>query len=160
MHHYERFLLRIMGAPFLGKYQHHHVFPNLLVSHTDSLTLFQVVRPSGASTSSSDVWQYGRQSSRKNPLSRLTAAMWGRVMALLSYQVLKEDLQIFRHVQRGEQAAAETSIFGRCEERLYAFQKFLAEQIQRANGMRTSGDTACSESTPGQVIDKPISEQK
>ena len=86
--------------------------------------------------------------------------MWGRVTALLSYQVLKEDLQIFRHVQRGEQAAADTSIFGRCEERLYAFQKFLMEQIHRAENLRTSGSTACSESIPGQVIDKPNSEQK
>jgi choline monooxygenase len=160
MHHYERFLLRIMGAPFLGMYQHHHVFPNLLISHTDSLTLFQVVRPTGASTSFSDVWQYGRQSTRKNPLSRLTAAIWARVTALLSYQVLKEDLQIFRHVQRGEQAAADTSIFGRCEERIYFFQKFMAEQIQRGSLTQTSGNTACSESVLGPVIDKPISEEK
>lgn len=149
MHHYERFLLRIMGAPFLGQYQHHHVFPNLLVSHTDSLTLFQVVRPTGSSTSFSDVWQYGRQSNRTNPLSKLTAVFWGRVTALLSYQVLKEDLQIFRHVQRGEQAAADTSIFGRCEERLYAFQKFLVEQIRRAEDLKTSDNTTCSESIPG-----------
>ena len=160
MHLYERFLLKIMGVAFLGKYQHHHVFPNLLVSHTDSLTLFQVVRPSGASTSSSDVWQYGRQSRRKNPVSRLTAAMWARVTAWLSYQVLKEDLKIFRHVQRGERAAMGTSIFGRCEERLYAFQKFLAELIQSADSVWTSGNTTGSESVIGQVIEKPISEQK
>ena len=160
MHHYERFLLRIMGVPFLGKYQHHHVFPNLLVSHTDSLTLFQVVRPSGASISFSDVWQYGRQSSRKNPVSRLTAAVWARVTAWLSFQVLKEDLQIFKHVQRGEQAATDTSIFGRCEERLYAFQKFLTDQIHRASSIRTSGDWACSESAPGPVIDKQNYEEK
>lgn len=160
MHHYERFLLRIMGAPFLGKYQHHHVFPNLLVSHTDSLTLFQVVRPSGASKSCSDVWQYGRQSSRTNPLSRLTAAMWASITAWLSYQILKEDLRIFEHVQRGEQAATDTSIFGRCEERLHAFQKFLAEQIHRASAIRTAVNTACTESVPGPVINKPNSKEK
>ena len=81
-------------------------------------------------------------------------------MALLSYQVLKEDLQIFRHVQRGEQAAADTSIFGRCEERLYAFQNFLTDQIHRAGSIRTSGDRAYYESATGPVIDKPISEEK
>ncbi|MFO1001033.1 MAG: SRPBCC family protein [Planctomycetaceae bacterium] len=160
MHHYERFLLRIMGAPFRGKYQHHHVFPNLLVSHTDSLTLFQVVRPSGASTSSSDVWQYGRQSSRRNPLSRLTAEIWARVTAWLSYQVLKEDLQIFRHVQRGERAATDTSIFGRCEERLHAFQMFLKDQIHRASIIRTAGHSVCTDSACRLDVDKQIWEEK
>ena len=62
--------------------------------------------------------------------------------------------------QRGEQAATDTAIFGRCEERLYAFQKFLTDQIHRASSIRTSGDSACSESAPGPVIDKPISEEK
>ena len=160
MRFYEQFLLKIMGAPFLGKYQHHHVFPNLLVSHTDSLTLFQVVRPTGSTTASSNVWQYGRQSLRKNPFSRLTAAMWARVTAWLSHQVLKEDLQIFQHVQRGEQVATDHSLFGRCEERLYAFQKFLTELIRTGESIRTSCNTAGAESQPEHFIDTPISEQK
>lgn len=160
MHFYEQLLLKIMGAPILGIYQHHHVFPNLLVSHTDSLTLFQVVRPTGSTTASSTVWQYGRKSLRKNPFSRLIAAMWAKVTAWLSHQVLKEDLQIFRHVQRGEQVATDHSIFGRCEERLYAFQKFLAELIPTAERLRTSCNTAGAESQPEHFIDTPISEQK
>ena len=160
MHSYEQFLLKIMGAPFQGKYQHHHVFPNLLVTHTDSLTLFQVVRATGSTTASSNVWQFSRQSLRKNPFSRLTAAMWARVTAWLSHQVLKEDLQIFQHVQRGEQVATEHSIFGRCEERLFAFQKFLTELMQMGDSPRTSCNTVGAETPLEHFIDTPISEQK
>lgn len=159
MHFYERFLLRIMGAPFLGKYEHHHVFPNLLVSHTDSLTLFQVVRPTGVTTASSDVWQYGRQSSRKNPFSKLTAVIWARVTAWLSYQVLKEDLRIFRFVQRGEQSATDSSLFGRCEERLYAFQQFLSHQIRTGDSCRSPCQVSGSETAPKNLLDTPYSEQ-
>jgi phenylpropionate dioxygenase-like ring-hydroxylating dioxygenase large terminal subunit len=160
MHFYEKLLLKIMGAPSQGKYQHHHVFPNLLVSHTDSLTLFQVVRPTGSTTASSHVWQYGRRSLRKNPFSRLTAAMWARVTAWLSHQVLKEDLEIFQHVQRGEQVATDHSIFGRCEERLYSFQKFLTELIRTGESMRTSCNAADAGSPHEHFIDTPISEKK
>lgn len=127
---YERFILGILGVPFTGQYQHHHVYPNLLISHTDSLTLVQIVRPLTATTAVSEVWQYGRQSARSNPFSKLTAFLWGRFTGWLAYQILKEDIRIFPHVQRGETAARDNSILGRCEERLNSFQEFIADRIQ------------------------------
>ena len=126
---WEKFILMILGVPFLGKYEHHHVFPNLLISHTESLTLVQIVRPVTGETSVSDVWQYGRQSRRGNPISKLTAYLWGRFTGWLSYQILKEDIRIFSRVQRGEKAAVDRAVLGRCEERLQAIQQFLLEQI-------------------------------
>jgi choline monooxygenase len=128
---YEQFIMWMLGTKFTGKYEHHHVFPNLLISHTDSLTLVQVVRPTSPQTSRSEVWQYGRQSRRGNPFSRMTASLWAKFTGLLSWQILKEDLRIFRSVQTGEQAASDHAILGRCEERLYAFQKFLEERVRR-----------------------------
>ncbi len=131
---YESFILKILGVQFSERYEHHHVFPNLLVSHTDSLTIVQVIRPETTTTSSSDVWQYGRQSMRSNPFSKLTAFLWGKFTAFLAYQILKEDIQIYPHVQRGEAAAQNRSILGRCEERLHAFQQFVSERIHSACG--------------------------
>lgn len=127
---YEGFILKILGVPFHERYEHHHVFPNLLISHTDSLTLIQNVRPVSGTTSATDVWQYGRQSVRSNSFSKLTATLWGQFTAWLSYQILKEDIRIFSHVQRGEKSAVDHSLLGRCEERLHAFQMFVAERIQ------------------------------
>lgn len=147
---YEIMLLRILGVNFVGRYEHHHVFPNLLISHTDSLNLVQAIRPVTATTSVSEVWQFGRQSRRANPVSRLTASLWGRVTGWLSYQVLKEDIRIFPQVQRGESGATDCSILGRCEERLNAFQKFIVEQYRSAGSgqkevLKSSGVGDCSE---------------
>lgn len=124
---YEKFILTILGVTFTGRYEHHHVFPNLLVSHTDSLTLVQSVRPLTSQTSEGLVWQFGRQSRRRNPASRLTAYGWSRFTAWLAYQVLKEDIGIYPQIQRGECSAVENAVLGRCEERLHAFQKFVVE---------------------------------
>ncbi len=147
---YESFIMKVLGTPFSAKYEHHHIFPNLLISHTPSLTLVQTVRPLTGTTSVSDVWQYGRQSKRRNPISKMTAWLWGRFTGWLSYQILKEDIRIFSHVQRGERAAMNRSILGRCEERLYAFEKFLHDQIENQKGqcnIMNDCDTgaACSE---------------
>lgn len=149
---YESFIMKVLGTPFSAKYQHHHIYPNLLISHTPSLTLVQIVRPLSGTTCVSDVWQYSRQSARWNPVSKMTAWLWGRFTGWLSYQILKEDIRIFSRVQRGERAATDRSILGRCEERLYSFEKFLHDQIEnlkgQCNSMNDSDKSAsCSEGT-------------
>lgn len=125
----ERTMLAILGVPHQGRYEHHHVLPNLLVSHTDSLTLVQIVSPTGAMTSSSVVWQYRRRSSRSNLMSRVCSWGWGRFNSFLSWQIFQEDIRMFPVIQRGEKAACSRGILGRCEERLHFFESFVAEQV-------------------------------
>lgn len=137
---YEGFILKILGVPFNARYEHHHILPNLLISHTDSLTLVQTVSPMTSETSISHVWQYARQSVRRNPFSKLTAYLWGQFTGWLSYQILKEDLGIFPQVQRGERAAEDHSILGRCEERLYVFEKFLSDRMVLQQGCNSVRD--------------------
>ena len=127
---YERFLMGVLGVPFTAKYEHHHVFPNLLVSHTDSLTLVQSVDPASPVSSCSRVWHFGRRSARRNPVSLITANLWGRFTSWLSFQVLKEDIRMYPQIQLGTQSARDHAVLGRCEERLAAFQTFIAEAIR------------------------------
>lgn len=127
----ERTILAILGVPFQGKYEHHHVLPNLLISHTDSLTLVQTVSPTGAMKSTSEVWQYRRRSIRSNPLSRVCSWGWGKFTSLLSWQILQEDIRMFPVIQRGEAAAQHRGLLGRCEERLHFFEAFVAQQVGR-----------------------------
>ena len=100
-----------------------------MISHTDSLTLVQVVRPVSGVSALTDVWQYGRQSNRRNPISSITAVLWGKFTAWLSYQILKEDIAIYPQVQQGERAAVDQSVLGRCEERLYVFERFVHDMM-------------------------------
>lgn len=141
---YETFILKILGVPFTGRYEHHHVFPNLLISHTDSLTLIQRVQPLSRTSSASDIWHYARQSVRRNPFSRFTAAAWGHFTGLLTWQILKEDIGILPAIQRGEQSAVDTSLLGRCEERLFSFQKFVRDCTGTVSPVNAvNPETAC-----------------
>lgn len=126
---YEKWILRWLGAPCTSRYEHHHVFPNLMMSRTDSLTLIQVVRPLTATTCVSDAWQFGRQSSRVDPVSGMVAWLWSRFTGYLSTQILHEDMTVYAHVQRGTAAATDRAILGRCEERLFAFQQFVRDRL-------------------------------
>lgn len=127
---YERFLMSVLGVPFTAQYEHHHVFPNLLVSHTDSLTLVQTVDPVSPTTSGTRVWHFGRRSRRRNPVSLVTASLWGRFTSWLAFQVLKEDIRMYPQIQQGACSARDHAVLGRCEERLAAFQRFVAEAVQ------------------------------
>ena len=132
--------MKSLGHEPTNQYWQHHVFPNLLISHTDSLTLVQTVRPITGESSVTDVWQYARQSVRSNLISKITASLWGRFLGWLSYKILKEDIGIFSRVQRGEQAATDRAILGRCEERLNAFEEFLLERILVKSGCNSVAD--------------------
>ncbi len=126
----EAFIHRVLGVQFSGQYEHHHVLPNLLVSHTDSLTVVQTVSPVTAVTSVSQAWQFGLCSQRSNPVSRLTASCWRQFTARLAMQILREDIRMYPHVQAGVTAAHRPAILGRCEERLNTFQQFVHDQIR------------------------------
>jgi hypothetical protein len=106
------------------------VLPNLMISHTDFLTLVQTVSPTGSQKSVSGIWQYRRKSSRANPISRLCSWGWGKFSTVLTWQILTEDIRMYSVIQRGEKAAKERGILGRCEERLHFFETFVAEQVR------------------------------
>jgi choline monooxygenase len=143
----ERVILVILGIPYQGRYEHHHVMPNLLISHTDSLTLIQTVSPTGAMTSASVVWQYRRRSSRSNPVSRMCSWGWGKFTSFLTWQILQEDIRMFPVIQRGEKAARSRSILGRCEERLHFFESFVADQV-------SSGAVSSDQDVSGKVSER------
>ena len=143
-----------------GRYEHHHLLPNLMLALTESITLLTAVVPTGPATSELRCWQWGRQADRSRGglvgglmdgvVGRGTAFSLGRAAAKASLAVLKEDVAIFPRVQRGIEgrAAAEDTlggdgiggdghsgdgpaaggVLGRCEERLHAFQQFVADR--------------------------------
>src|SRR5690606_31908974 len=101
----EEFMMWILGHEEVGVYQHHHVFPNLLISRTDSASFIQMVHPTGPTTSFSLIWQYARSSRRRNVFSRIVAYTWGQFTAGLSKNIIKEDYSVFALVQAGAAGA-------------------------------------------------------
>jgi phenylpropionate dioxygenase-like ring-hydroxylating dioxygenase large terminal subunit len=127
----EGFLARRLGDVPQGRYQHHHIFPNLLVSFTDMISLCQCVLPTSPTTSVAVVRQFGNVGRRSGLWSQL-AKVWGTLEAAITRTILREDQGMLREIQRGLAASPHVGVLGACEERIWAFQSWLKQQCDAA----------------------------
>ena len=129
----EDWALRRLGTEPAGIYEHWHVFPNLMFSLTDSVSLIQSLEADTPRTCTASLFQYTRQPAGRGVVARATASSLGRIAAGASLKILDEDRPMFEAVQRGLDGLPEDhprrTIFGRCEERLYAFQEWTAAKL-------------------------------
>lgn len=122
----EVWMSRRLGVAPTGEYWQHHVFPNLLFSFTDMISLCQCVIPTGPNTSRGVVRQFGRVGTSAGP-RRWLARTWGRVEAIVTRRILAEDLALYPQIQRGLEASPHRGVLGRCEERIHAFQQYVRD---------------------------------
>jgi phenylpropionate dioxygenase-like ring-hydroxylating dioxygenase large terminal subunit len=130
----ETFLLNRFDVPHSGKYEHHQIFPNLMISHTDSLSLAQEVIPISPTTSACLAIQVGRRPIRSNPLYKMWSRGWNFFTAQLTRQILGEDMAMYREIQAGVQGGNRSGLLGRCEERLEAFQRHVRTRLDAPAG--------------------------
>lgn len=154
---------RLVTKVFCGReatdgYQQHHVHPNVLFSFTDMISLLHVVRPDSATTCTSIVYQFGRPG--KSAFFRLLTRMWGKITALVTLRILKEDFHLYPSIQRGLIASRQPGMIGRCEERIHSFQKWMNDRCAFDSCRQQSVNNVTRDShnigTPGQV--EPISD--
>ncbi|PHQ34276.1 aromatic ring-hydroxylating oxygenase subunit alpha [Rhodopirellula bahusiensis] len=124
----EERVMRWLVGEFGPHYQHVHVFPNIMASFTDTMSLVYQITPTGTSKSKITVFGFTRRPKRSGIIAGRVASGLGRSAASMARKVLDEDAAIFPLVQAGMNSACldDTSqqtgrIFGRCEERLHAF---------------------------------------
>ena len=116
-----------------GRYEQHHLFPNLMLAHLPSMTLVTSVMPTSPTRCELRLWQWGPQPrgsrTRTKLFGPLVARTMGQMASRASVTVLKEDVAIFPSVQAGLAARNDVDlprgIFGRCEERLAAFHRYV-----------------------------------
>ncbi len=138
---FESHFVRWLGYETSGSYQQHHIFPNLLFSFTDAISLVNCVLPTGPKSCQAVVRQFGRLPPqagvlRRRPVRTLAAKCWSRLTASVTQRVLVEDLGIFSAIQAGLERSPHAGILGRCEERIHSFHEFL---------QRTASDNAQDE---------------
>jgi phenylpropionate dioxygenase-like ring-hydroxylating dioxygenase large terminal subunit len=127
----EAWLVRRLGRTALGRYQQHHVFPNLLFSFTDAISLVHYVQPITATNSRSLLFQFGVYPQASKRWQRLLAQGLGNLETMILKRIMNEDLQMYPMVQRGLKASSHRGLLARSEERIYAFQSYLAKAMQR-----------------------------
>jgi phenylpropionate dioxygenase-like ring-hydroxylating dioxygenase large terminal subunit len=112
-----------------GVYGHHHAFPNLMIAHTDLSTLAQVVLPQSPTTSRSLAFCFAHRGERGTLLQRALNPLLGRMVRGYTRSVLDEDDAIFAGVQRGLAASRHAGALGAREERVHAFQEYVARAV-------------------------------
>ncbi|HEY5315482.1 MAG TPA: aromatic ring-hydroxylating dioxygenase subunit alpha [Pirellulales bacterium] len=145
----ERWFLGRLGEPATGQYWQHHVFPNLLFSFTDAVSLCHCVLPTGPGTSRAEVRQFGLAGTGR--AGRVLAAGWGRMTAWVTLRILREDQALYPQIQRGLEASTHRGVLGRCEERIHAFQQYVDRGMRQPAAHASAGESAaeCSSCTPG-----------
>ncbi len=121
--------LRWLGRPVTSEYSQYHLFPNLLFSMTDAVTLSHCVLPTGPDTCRSIIFQFGICPERAI-LKRQVSRVWGRLTAWLTRQIMMEDASLFPKIQKGLRSSSGAGVLGRCEERLHSFQSYISEHTQ------------------------------
>jgi nitrite reductase/ring-hydroxylating ferredoxin subunit len=124
----ERCLMGLLGRESQESYTQHHVFPNLLVSSTDMITLCVAVAPLAPTRSRIDVRLFCYDDINASWPLRLCCTFWAKLSHVLARMVLQEDFAIYPDIQRGLTASAHQGCLGAIEERVYAFQKYVWEK--------------------------------
>lgn len=117
--------VRWLGLQSTGRYEQHQVFPNLLLSFTDAISLCNCIIPESPRSCRAVVRQFGRLPDRRGAIKRLAAVWWSRLTAGITKKVLVEDMAIFSAIQRGLEMSPQVGMLGRCEERIHSFQEFV-----------------------------------
>jgi choline monooxygenase len=125
--------MKSLGHQSTNSYWQHHVFPNLLFSFTDAISLANCIVPTGPTSCNATVFQFGRLPRRNGTLMRFWAKLWAKLSAGITKKILVEDLKIFDSIQAGLRASHQPGTLGRCEERIHHFQRFLLAQVNSNN---------------------------
>ncbi|MBS2040536.1 Rieske 2Fe-2S domain-containing protein [bacterium] len=102
-----------------------HIFPNLLFSFTDAISLCQCLLPCGPTRSRAVVLQFSRRG--QGAWKEILAGAWGRLKGRITHWILREDQSLFEAIQKGLEASSQPGVLGICEERIAAFQRHLLQ---------------------------------
>lgn len=121
-----RSVLRALDADARTDYVHHHAWPNLVLGHTSIVSLAQIVTPTSPTTSRSSIWLLlrrpdGSVARALRPALTLAAE---RLLAM----VMREDAAVYPDVQRGMEHSTHPGVLGAREERVHAFQQWIADR--------------------------------
>jgi choline monooxygenase len=111
-----------------GLYVHLHGFPSLMVPATDTWSMMQYVLPLSPTTSRSVVALFGYRGDGDRWFQRAGNQVLWRVLERYIRQVQAEDNAMFDHVQRGLRSSHHTGVIGAREERIHAFQQYVANR--------------------------------
>jgi choline monooxygenase len=122
-----RALMRAFRRAPDNRYLHHHSFPSLNFVRTDAMSMVQAIVPTSPTTSVSHVRCFIHRGEGR--LRRLVAHAGRPILRAFVGRVLVEDGDIAVGVQRAIAASPHPGVLGSCEERVHAFQSWVARNL-------------------------------
>lgn len=117
-------------------YIHHHAFPSLMIPATDTWSMVQYVLPVSPTRSRSIVALYGHRGDGERWWHRVTGPVLRAVLERYIHRIQREDNAMFPNVQRGLCASQQAGVLGAREERIHAFQTYIAGALAERRQLR------------------------
>ena len=125
----QRWFVRQLGGSSTDVYTHHHIHPHIVFTTSDLHAHAQVYIPTSPTTCRTLIRMYSLHAPRENPWTRLLGGIVAWQGRRFNRLIQLEDASVFHDQQRGIEATRYRGCLGTREERLYAFQCFVAERV-------------------------------
>lgn len=122
-----RAAMQLLHPAATTDYVHHHAFPNVVFGYTSIARFVQVIEPIDRASSRASIrlfFDFGQAA--PTFLVRAVEPALRLVASRLIELVLREDAAVYVDVQRGMEASPHAGVLGCREERVHAFQAYVA----------------------------------
>lgn len=113
------------------RYQHIHVLPNYLISYSGIYVEIVSIVPRGVDACRRDAYGFLPVCVRGNPVSRAIDLAHRHMLRAGADSILAEDSSIWPAVHEGSRHSVNRGVLGAREERVYHFQRWVAQRLGR-----------------------------
>jgi phenylpropionate dioxygenase-like ring-hydroxylating dioxygenase large terminal subunit len=119
----------LLHHPTYKRFTHVNLFPNMLLYFGDVFSSLTVVEPLGATRSRYTMFSFAPRAVHWGPAGRMLQALSMRVLVPQFKRILREDMVRWPPVQRGLENSGQKGVLSAREERVFAFQEYVAQQL-------------------------------
>lgn len=144
-------MVRRLGRPVTGMYSQQVLHPHVTFNRLDVYRMVQCVFPTGPQSCRYRSILFTLAGPRRNPFSRMVAAVLRPLVVMTAKRVFHEDAAIYAGVQKGLAVSPHRGVIGTREERIYPFQQFVLDRCGQSAGpdpaVEVNGCAACPSAT-------------
>ncbi|MCA9041187.1 MAG: Rieske 2Fe-2S domain-containing protein [Planctomycetaceae bacterium] len=150
-----------LGGMDTGKYIHRHIHPHLVFTINDMILHAQIYLPTGPTTARTEIWNWTLEGSRKSVLGSILRPALAWYFRRANERIQMQDKVMFGPCQEGLTATTYKGCLGNREERIYLFQRYVAETCGVSTTKTMSLQEECDHFTenPPNAVEEEITEE-
>lgn len=120
----------LIPNPTLRRFTQTHIFPGMLLYYGELVSTLIALEPLGPARTRHVAITFVPRQIRGGLLLRPLQWLFGNIFSKLGERVLREDMRLWPSVQRGISSSDHPGVLGCREERVYEFQRWVAERVE------------------------------